>query len=98
MPRKVLTSKDAKNLTVDFEEQAIVKRQLSPFRVLAELGCSELYQYAAKKVGSINPVCHKELGNYEVIYHGVLTTFLVRGTNDFKSFGQQVLVTWNNHV
>ena len=75
---KVLTSKDAKNLTVDFEEQAIVKRQLSPFRVLAELGCSELYQYAAKKVGSINPVCHKELGNYKVIYYRVLTTFLVQ--------------------
>ena len=69
-------------MTVDFEEQAIVKRQLSPFRVLAELGCSELYQYAAKKVGSINPVCHKELGNYKVIYYGVLTTFLVHGTND----------------
>jgi hypothetical protein len=78
LPRKVLTSKDAQNLTVDFEEQAIVKRQLSPFRVLADLGCSELYQYAAKKVGSINPVCHKELGNYKVIYHGVLTTFLVQ--------------------
>ena len=69
-------------MTVDFEEQAIVKRQLSPFRVLAELGCSELYRYAAKKVGLVNPVCHKELGNYKVIYPGVLTTFLVHGTND----------------
>ena len=96
MPRKVLTSKDAQNLTVDFEEQAIVKRELSPFRVLAELGCSELYQYAAKKVGSINPVCLKEMengipGNYKVIYYGVLTTFLVHATNDLESFRQQEL-------
>ena len=99
MPRKVLTSKDAKSLTVDFEEQAIVKRQLSPFRVLAELGCSELYQYAAKKVGSINPVCLKEMGNgipgnYKVIYYGVLTTFLVHDTG--KSFSEALILALTN--
>ena len=96
----MLTSKDAQNLTVDFEEQAIVKRQLSPFRVLADLGCSELYQYAAKKVGSIDPVCLKEMGNgipgnYKVIYYGVLTTFLVGGTSDLESYRQKGLESFH---
>ena len=58
-PRKALTARDANNLTVDVEEKEIFGHELSPFRVLAELGYSDLYQYIAEKLGRVNPVCHK---------------------------------------
>ena len=68
-PRKVLTSKDANNLTVDVEENEIFAPELSPFRVLAELGYSDSYQYVAEKLGRVNPVCHKGWYSYWTSFH-----------------------------